>query len=267
LRYRRQALRAAEARAVKLAAMKRCCFLIALLFASFTWACKARRELHVATTTSVEASGLLNRIVPAFENNAGLHLSVVAVGTGQALKLLEREDVGAVIVHDPEAEKAVVDRGVAERAEIMVNNFVLVGPASDPAHAKGRPIEDALRAIAASAQRFVSRGDDSGTHRAERRLWKAAGVQPAGTWYREVGQGMGETLTMANELAAYTLVDTATLSTFRARVTLVPLVSGDPRLRNPYSVLWRTPDGRALADWLRSGEARGLMQPLFEPVP
>ena len=242
-------------------------WLVALLIASFACGCKSRRDLHVATTTSVEASGLLDRIVPAFENHAGIHLRVVAVGTGQALKLLERGDVGAVIVHDPDAEKAVVNRGIAERAEIMVNDFVLVGPASDPAHAKGRPIEDALRAIAGSAQLFVSRGDDSGTHRAERRLWKAAAVEPAGTWYREVGQGMGETLTMANELAAYTLVDTATLSTFRARVTLVPVVSGDPRLRNPYSVLWRTPDGRALADWLRSGEAHGLMQPLFTPIP
>jgi tungstate transport system substrate-binding protein len=246
--------------------MTRSCFLIAMLIASIAGGCKDRRELHVATTTSVEASGLLDRIVPAFENNTGVHLRVVAVGTGQALKLLERKDVGAVIVHDPDAEKAVVDRGVAERAEIMVNNFVLVGPASDPAHAKDRPIEDALRAIAASTQPFVSRGDDSGTHRAERRLWKAAAVEPAGAWYREVGQGMGQTLTMANELAAYTLVDTATLSTFQARVTLVPLVSGDPRLRNPYSVLWRTSDGRALADWLRSAEARALMKPLFEPL-
>jgi tungstate transport system substrate-binding protein len=246
--------------------MKKCCFLIALI-ASFACACKARRDLHVATTTSVEASGLLDKIVPAFEKKTGLHMRVVAVGTGQALKLLERGDAGAVIVHDPDAEKAVVDRGVAERAEIMVNNFVLVGPASDPAHAKDRSIEDALRAIAASAQPFVSRGDDSGTHRSERRLWKAAAVEPAGTWYRAVGQGMGQTLTMANELAAYTLVDTATLATFRARVTLVPMVSGDPRLRNPYSVLWRTPDGRALADWLRSGDARELMKPLFEPLP
>jgi tungstate transport system substrate-binding protein len=247
--------------------MKRCCFLVVLSIASLVAACKDRGELHVATTTSVEASGLLDRMVPAFEKKTGLHLRVVAVGTGQALKLLEREDVGAVIVHDPDAEKAVVERGVAERAEIMANNFVLVGPASDPAHAKDKPIEDALRAIAASAQPFVSRGDDSGTHRSERRLWKAAAVEPAGTWYREVGQGMGQTLTMANELAAYTLVDTATLSTFRARVTLIPLVSGDPRLRNPYSVLWRTPDGRALAEWLRSEDARGLMRPLFEPLP
>jgi tungstate transport system substrate-binding protein len=247
--------------------MKRRCVLVALLIASLACGCKARRDLHVATTTSVEASGLLDRIVPAFESHAGIHLRVVAVGTGQALKLLERGDVGAVIVHDPDAEKTAVNRGIAERAEIMVNDFVLVGPASDPAHAKDRSIEDALRAIAGTAQLFVSRGDDSGTHRAERRLWKAAAVEPAGPWYREVGQGMGETLTMANELAAYTLVDTATLSTFRARVTLVPLVSGDPRLRNPYSVLWRTPDGRALADWLRSAEARGLMQPLFTPVP
>lgn len=247
--------------------MTRCCFLIALLIASFAWACKDRRELHVATTTSVEASGLLKKIVPAFEKKTGLQLRVVAVGTGQALKLLEREDVGAVIVHDPDSEKALVARGVAERAEIMVNNFVLVGPASDPARAKDQSIEDALRAIAASAQPFLSRGDDSGTHRSERRLWKAAGVEPAGTWYREVGQGMGETLTMANEFAAYTLVDTATLSTFGARVPLVPLVSGDPRLRNPYSVLWRTPDGRALADWLRTGEAHALMKPLFEPLP
>jgi tungstate transport system substrate-binding protein len=241
-------------------------FLIALLIASVACGSKERRELPVATTTSVEASGLLDKLVPAFEKKTGIHLRVVAVGTGQALKLLERNDAGAVIVHDPEAEKAVVDRGVAERAEIMVNNFVLVGPASDPAQAKDKSIEDALRAIAASAQPFVSRGDDSGTHRSERRLWKAAAVEPAGTWYREVGQGMGQTLTMANELAAYTLVDTATLSTFQARVTLVPLVSGDPRLRNPYSVLWNTPDGRALADWLRSEDARGLMKPLFEPL-
>lgn len=237
--------------------------LIVALFAG----CKDRRELRVATTTSVEASGLLDKIVPGFEKHSGLRLRVVAVGTGQALKLLERGDAGAVIVHDPDAEKALVEKGVARRVEVMVNNFILVGPPADPVGAKDRSIEDALRAIAAHEHAFVSRGDDSGTHRAEKRLWKASGVEPRGRWYREVGQGMGETLTMANELSAYTLVDTATLATFRQRVTLVTIVGGDPRLRNPYSVLWRTEDGRALADWMRSDEARGLMRPLFEPVP
>lgn len=238
-----------------------------LLIVGLFAGCKDRRDLHVATTTSVEASGLLDKIVPGFEKHSGLRLRVVAVGTGQALKLLERGDAGAVIVHDPDAEKAVVEKGVAQRAEIMVNNFILVGPPADPAGAKGRSTEEALRAIAEREHAFVSRGDDSGTHRAEKRLWKASGVEPRGPWYREVGQGMGETLTMANELSAYTLVDTATLATFQQRVTLVTIVGGDPRLRNPYSVLWRTDDGRALADWLRTDEARGLMRPLFEPIP
>ncbi|MBI4508482.1 MAG: substrate-binding domain-containing protein [Deltaproteobacteria bacterium] len=233
-----------------------------------TLACHRRtQDLHVATTTSVEASGLLDRLVPLFQKRTAIRLHVVAVGTGQALRLLERGDVGAVITHDPDAEMSIVTRGLAKRVEIMQNNLILVGPPSDPAGARDRPIEDAFRSIAAGFHPFVSRGDDSGTHRAEKRLWKAAGAKPSAPAYREAGQGMGETLTMASEIGAYTLVDTATFATFRQKIRLVPLVDGDPRLRNPYSVLWTTDKGRELADWLRSDDARALMRPLFAPAP
>ena len=223
--------------------------------------------LPIATTTSVEASGLLDRLMPAFETSSGLKTRVVVSGSGQALKLLERGDVDAVLTHDRIGEMLLVDRGVAERHEVMSNWFLLVGPAADPAGAKGKPIVEAFASIKSGGHPFVSRGDDSGTHRAELRLWKDAGGRPSPPAYREAGQGMGETLMMADELHAYALVDSATLTTFSSRVALVPLVTGDERLRNPYSVLWRTPSGKKFADWLRSDEARAMMPPLFEPAP
>jgi tungstate transport system substrate-binding protein len=227
----------------------------------------APRTIEVATTTSVEATGFLGRAAPAFEAKSGLRLRVLAVGTGQALRLLERGDVGAVITHDPEAEEKLAARGVAQRAVLMENGFVLVGPPEDPAQVKGLGLEAAFRALAEGRAAFVSRGDDSGTHRAEKRAWKYAGVEtPHAPPYRETGQGMGETLVIASELSAYTLVDSGTLATFARKIALVPLVQGDPRLKNIYSVLWRSAEGERFAAWLRSDEARGMMRPHFEPA-
>ncbi len=238
--------------------------LIALLLAIA--GCGTRDTLPVATTTSVEASGVLPRLVAGYEKASGTHLRVVVVGSGQALALLERGDVEAALTHDPDGEQALVARGIAKRLPIMRNDFVLVGPPADPAGAKGKSVEAALRAIAEGGHRFLSRGDDSGTHRREKKLWQAIGVVPAPPAYREVGQGMGETLTMASEMGAYTLVDTATLATFRSRIRLTTLVAGDPRLANPYAALWRTRGGGRFAEWLRSAEARAIVRPLFTPL-
>lgn len=245
--------------------------MLLVAIAVLTVSCKAtapeQRVLPIATTTSVEASGLLDRLMPAFEKSSGMKTRVVVSGSGQAFKLLERGDVEAALTHDATGEKLLVERGVAERREIMSNWFVLVGPAGDTAGAKGKPVVEAFAAIRKSGQPFVSRGDDSGTHRAELRIWNDAGGRPVPPAYREAGQGMGETLTMADEVHAYALVDSATLTTFSQRVALVPLVTGEDRLRNPYSVLWRTPTGEKFATWLRSDEARAMMPPLFEPAP
>lgn len=231
--------------------------------------CRSRRPgtLHIATTTTVEASGLLDRLVPAFEKASGIRLHAVVAGTGQALALLSRGDVEAALTHDPEGERALVERGVARRVEVMRNEFLLVGPAADPAGIHGRPVDDAMRAIAASGQPFVSRGDESGTHRAEKRLWKGAGVDPPrAPAYRETGQGAAQTLLVANERRAYTLVDNGTFGALGARVDLVPLVRGDPRMQNHYAVLWRSASGERFARFLQSGEARALMPPAFEPA-
>lgn len=230
-------------------------------------ACARPAALDVAVTTTVEASGLLQRLAPAFERSVGVKLRAVVAGTGQALKLLEKGDVEATLTHDPLAEEELARRGVAQRMPVMWNEFIFVGPAADPAGVRGRPVEEALRAIATGGHPFVSRGDDSGTHRLERKLWSAAGAEPARPAYRETGQGMGETLVIASQLLAYTMVDSATLATFQARTGLVPLVRGDPRLVNHYGVLWRTPRGKLFADWLRTPEAHALMRPLFEPAP
>lgn len=247
--------------------MNRRVLLAAIALAAMSCKAAAPDVLPIATTTSVEASGLLDRLMPAFEKSSGTKTRVVVSGSGQAFKLLEQGDVEVALTHDAAGEALLVERGVAERREIMSNWFVLVGPAGDPAGAKGKPVTEAFAAIKKSGQPFVSRGDDSGTHRAELRIWSDAGGRPAPPAYREAGQGMAETLVMADELHAYALVDGATLATFSARIGLATLVTGEERLRNPYSVLWRTPAGGKFATWLRSDEARAMMPPLFEPAP
>ena len=227
------------------------------------------RTIVVASTTSTEQSGLFGHVLPAFAAATGITARVVAVGTGQALAIGRRGDADVVFVHDTQAEEQFVAQGYADRRiPVMYNDFVLVGPRADPAHATGSDILAAFGALRDSRQPFVSRGDASGTHAAELRLWAEAGIDIAaarGPWSREIGQGMGPALNMASAIDGYVLADRGTWLAFRNRGTLAILVAGDGRLFNQYGVMLvrgRPPqpmaDGQAFIDWLVSpaGQAR-----------
>lgn len=234
------------------------------------------RDLRLATTTSTDNSGLLRAILPIFEHQHGIKVHVVPVGTGKALKLAENGDVDLVLVHDRRAEDAFVANGYGiHRRDVMYNDFVLVGPANDPAHLRGgRDVLQALRRIASQSARFVSRGDDSGTDRMEQSYWQALGIAPKNaSWYVAAGLGMGEVLTMSGEMQAYTLSDRATYATYRARTGLEILVQGDPRMFNPYGVIAVNPqrypdirfaDAMALIEWLTSAAGRSSIS-AFRP--
>jgi tungstate transport system substrate-binding protein len=239
--------------------------LISAGFASPTPARAQDRTLVMASTTSTEQSGLFRHLLPAFKKDSGIDVRVIAVGSGQALDIGRRGDADVVFVHDTTAEEKFVAEGFATgRRDVMYNDFVLVGPKSDPAGAKGRDIGAALKKLAASGQPFVSRGDRSGTHAAELRLWKAAGIdvpatKPAG--YRECGCGMGPALNIGSATNAYVLADRGTWISFRNRGDLVILVEGDRSLFNQYGVmtlnLARHPhvkarEAQAFADWVVS---------------
>jgi len=200
---------------------------------------EGRGRLRLATTTSTDNSGLLDHLLPAFERKTAIKVDVVAVGTGKALELARNGDVDAVLVHAPEAEEQFVAAGYGvERTRIMHNDFVILGPRSDPARIRGsRDALSALKAIAADRLTFVSRGDESGTHKKEQALWREARVAPSGPWYLQTGQGMGHTLLVADEKNAYVLSDRGTAIAFRERIDLVVLCEGDPRLVNPYSLI------------------------------
>ena len=197
---------------------------------------QAPRSITVASTTSTEQSGLFGHILPLFTQATGINVRVVALGTGQALDVARRGDADVVFVHDRAAEMNFLAEGFATRRyPVMYNDFVLVGPAADPAGAKGRDITAALQAVAAKHAPFVSRGDRSGTHAAELRLWKLAGIDPATAgqgWYREIGQGMGPALNTAAAAEAYLLSDRGTWLSFRNRRDLQVLTEGDARLFN-----------------------------------
>ena len=201
--------------------------------------------ITLASTTSTEESGLFGHLLPLFREASGLDVRVVAVGTGQALTIGSRGDVDALLVHDRTGEDKFVSDGFGiDRRDVMYNDFVLVGPRSDPARVGGgHDAVAALTAIFASRARFVSRGDNSGTHRTERRLWKAAGIVPhrVGPTYKEVGQGMGPTLNATIAMNAYTLTDRATWANFRNHHDVVILVEGDPALFNPYGSILVNP--------------------------
>lgn len=199
----------------------------------------AEPHLRLATTTSVDNSGLLAAILPAFEAAHGCKVDVIAVGSGKALKLAETGDVDVVLAHAPVQEEALAAAGfVVNRRELACNDFVLLGPAADPAGIGGmRDAAAALGRIAAASAPFVSRGDLSGTHMREQELWRAAGVVPSGGWYLESGRGMGEVIVMAGERQGYTLADRATWLALRGKSQLKVLVAGDARLLNRYSVM------------------------------
>jgi len=196
-------------------------------------------RLRLATTTSTENSGLLAKLIPPFENRTGLKVDVIAVGTGQALKLGEAGDVDLVLVHARASEDAFVAAGHGvNRRDVMHNDFIILGPTRDPAEVRdmGNAAE-ALKAIANRRASFVSRGDDSGTHKKEKALWKQAGLSPEGRWYREVGQGMGAVITMSDDMQAYTLADRGTYLSMKSKIALQVLVEGDPELFNPYGII------------------------------
>jgi tungstate transport system substrate-binding protein len=233
----------------------------------------AQNAITVASTTSTEQSGLFRHLLPAFEKKSGIQVKVVAVGTGQALDIGRRGDADVVFVHDSAAEEKFVAEGFAlKRQEVMYNDFVLVGPKSDPAKISGgKDILQALGRIAAAGAPFASRGDRSGTHAAELRYWKAAGVdlEPAkGKWYRETGSGMGPTLNTASGLNAYALTDRGTWLSFKNRGDLAILVEGDKRLFNQYGVMLVNPQkhpqvkqaaGQQFIDWLVSAEGQAAI--------
>jgi len=224
------------------------------------------RSITVASTTSTEQSGLFGYLLPLFTKEKGIAVKVVAVGTGQALDIGRRGDADVVFVHDRVAEDKFMSEGQGvKRFDVMYNDFVIVGPKSDPAHIAGdKDVADALRKIAAAKAPFISRGDKSGTHAAELRLWKEAGVDIAtakGSWYREIGQGMGPALNMASSSNAYLLSDRGTWLSFKNRGELAILTEGDKRLFNQYGVMLVNPDkhpdvkakdGQAFIDWLIS---------------
>ncbi len=240
--------------------------------------------LRLATTTSTENSGLLKVLLPQFEARSGMEVQVLAVGTGQALKLGCNGDVDVVLVHAPAAEQKFLDEGCGvNRRQVMYNDFVLVGPAADPAYvAQSKTAAGAFDAIADHQAIFVSRGDDSGTHKKERKLWQATDVAPAGLWYREAGQGMGKVLQIAGELDAYTLTDRGTWIAYQKRLPLKVLFEKDPMLYNPYGVIavdpQRYPDinytgAMAFIGWLTSIEGQRMIaeyriedQTLFTPM-
>jgi tungstate transport system substrate-binding protein len=201
-------------------------------------------RLRLSTTTSTENSGLLAVLLPPFEAKSGLKVDVIAVGTGQALKLGEAGDVDVTLVHARALEdKFVADGYGVNRRDVMHNDFVIIGPAADPAGVRGmKDAVAALKQIASRQATFVSRGDNSGTHVMEKNLWQAAGVTPAGRWYREAGQGMGPVITMSNDLQSYTLADRGTYLSMKSKVRLPILVEGDLRLFNPYGIIAVNPD-------------------------
>jgi len=230
----------------------------------------ARETLTLASTTSTLDSGLFEALIPPFEKKFVCTVKIIAVGTGQAMRLARDGNADVLLVHDrPAEEKFVADGFGIARLDVMHNDFVVVGPVSDPASARGLGAAAAFRNIAAAGAGFVSRGDDSGTHKKELQLWKAAGVDPAGKWYLESGNGMEATLRIANEKAAYCLVDRATwLAHQKETDALVTLAEGDAQLFNPYSVIVVSPAkfpwlnfklaGR-FAEYIRSAEGQTII--------
>jgi tungstate transport system substrate-binding protein len=245
---------------------------------------KAGSDVILATTTSTVDSGLLDVLVPLFEKQTGYRVKTISVGTGQALAMGEKGEADVLLCHAPAAEKKLVDAGVVTNyLLVMHNDFVIVGPPSDPAGIKGKSSADALRLVSQNEAVFVSRGDDSGTNKQEKAIWKAAGVTPEGKWYQQTGQGMGATLLMASEKAGYTLTDRATYLAQKANIALTILSEGDRDLLNIYHVMQVNPakfdrvnaaGGKAFVEFMVAAETQKTIgafgkdkygQPLFFP--
>ena len=240
----------------------------------------------LSTTTSTQDSGLLDTLVPMFEKKTGLTVKAISVGTGQALALAARGEADVALVHAPSLERKYIEEGkMQNRRLVMYNDFVLIGPEDDPAKIKGLPkAVEALKRIAETPSRFVSRGDKSGTHTLELSLWKQAGVEPRGAWYIESGQGMGQTLGIANDRRAYAITDRGTWLAFQKRLSLPILVEKDRPLLNIYSVMEinsangsrvNVAGGKAFADFMVAPETQAVIktfggdkygQPLFVPI-
>jgi tungstate transport system substrate-binding protein len=256
-------------------------FIAALLLAAGST--QAQEFITVASTTSTEQSGLFKALLPEFRKATGIEARVVAVGTGQALDMGRRGDADVVFVHDKAAEEKFLAEGFGvKRFEVMYNDFIIVGPKGDLANAKSKDVVNALKNIANAQAPFASRADKSGTHAAELRYWKAAGIeQPKGAWYRETGSGMGPTLNTAAGMNAYALTDRGTWLSFKNRGDLVILVEGDTKLFNQYGVMLVNPAkhahvkkdmGQKFIDWLISPAGQAAIaaykiegEPLFFP--
>lgn len=242
------------------------------------------KYIKLATTTSTENSGLLAYLLPDFETQHPYEVKVISVGTGKALRLLREGDVDAVLVHARAAEDRMVADGFSvNRADVMYNDFVVVGPPEDSAGlGTTADASMAFKRIADSKSLFISRGDDSGTHKKELSLWQEAGIEPDGEWYREVGQGMGKALQITAELQGYTLADRGTWLAYRGKLPLRVLAEGDERLFNPYGIMAANPEkyphtnyqgAMALINWITSPSAQLKIsdftingKPLFTPL-
>ena len=252
----------------------------------FSFACGSSDDVILATTTSTDDSGLLDELLPLFEEETGYHVKLIAVGTGRALEMGRRGDADVLLVHAPAAEEEFVAEGYGvNRQRVMHNDFVILGPESDPAGLRSaNDALSAMQAILESEAPFISRGDDSGTHKLELSLWQALGVEPAGEpWYREAGQGMGPTLQIASQREAYTISDRATYLALQDVLDLEVLHEGDPRLLNVYHVMQVNPQrhsgvnaagAQAFVEFMVSDVAKALIEdfgieqfgrPLFVP--
>ncbi len=245
-----------------------------------------QERLKVSSTTSTDNTGLFQALNLPFEKRFGCRVDVIAVGTGKALKIGEMGDSDVVFVHSRPAEDAFVAAGNGvNRRDVMYNDFIIVGPTNDPAGIRGtKDAKKALVAITKAGAHFISRGDDSGTHKKEKILWKKAGMVPKGNWYSEAGQGMGAVIQIANEKMAYTLADRGTYLTYKKKVSLEILCEGDPDLSNPYGIIAVNPAkhphvnyvlAMAYIGWVTSPEGQRIIrgfgkekfgQPLFIPV-